>query len=46
MARKTKAQIEFSVVTEGFDAGIKKMNAGLKTTNKELRLNAEQMMPG
>lgn len=43
MARKTKAQIEFSVVTEGFDAGIKKMNAGLKTTNKELRLNAEQM---
>ena len=43
MARKTKAQIEFSVITEGFDAGIKKMNAGLKTTNKELRLNAEQM---
>lgn len=43
MARKTKAQIEFSVVTEGFDAGIKKMNAGLKTTNKELRLNTEQM---
>lgn len=43
MARKTKAQIEFSVVTEGFDDGIKKMNAGLKTTNKELRLNTEQM---
>lgn len=43
MAKKTKAQIEFSVVTASFESGIKKMNAGLKTTNKELRLNAEQM---
>lgn len=43
MARKTKAQIEFSVAAEGFKTGIKQMNSSLSTVNKELRLNAEQM---
>lgn len=43
MARKTKAQIEFSVAVEGFKTGIKQMNSSLSTVNKELRLNAEQM---
>lgn len=43
MGRKSKAQIEFSIKTQGFDEGVKKMNAEIKSLSNELRLNAEQM---
>lgn len=43
MAKKSKAQIEFSVSTQGFDEGIKKMNTSIKSLSNELRLNSEQM---
>ena len=43
MARKSEAQIKFSVATQGFDEGIKRMNAGIKSFSNELKLNTEQL---
>lgn len=43
MAKKSKVQIEFSVATQGFDEGIKRMNSGIKSLSNELKLNTEQM---
>lgn len=43
MAKKTEAQIEFTARTDSFNEGIKKMNAGIKTLSKELKLNETQM---
>ena len=43
MAKKSEAQIKFSVATQGFDEGIKKMNAGIKSFSYELKLNAERL---
>lgn len=41
--KKNEAYIEFSARTEGFQKGIKEMNAQLKTSSNELRLNATQL---
>lgn len=43
MPQRNEAYVEFKAKTDGFNQGIKDMNAQIKTASNELRLNATEM---